>query len=619
MKLLETVRYGKNAFLYKRTVINSGMFDEQWFCLRYYNEIRFRSSALQYFLTFGRQKRLSPSKYFDTERYLEDYEDARQSALNPLVHYLKIGLARGYRAHRPPPSEADRILASGLFDARWYLERYPDVARAKHPALLHFMQHGASEGRSPSQDFDTEWYLSQNPDIRGLNPLLHYVDFGLKEGRLPVKDTRILATVEQTLAALAPLDPELMLIRARTNVSDIKVRDGVPRHQIAQAFGQIVDAIDCQPKCIVFLPWLVHGGADLVASHFIKQVVADNTPASILVIFCDHDREEALHLLPTGVKSISLSRIAPTLSLRERADLIDVIIRAFQPLAILNVNSHSCWEAMKLHGARLSKFSKLYAMLFCPDYDPDGTPGGYGDLYFRHCIEYLSAVYFDNKTYIDVLRNKYCVPEAFLSKLIPVYQPYFKNSITRKFSNAPENNKILWCGRFTKQKNIDLLLQIARGAPQYTFEVWGRGDDEYTKKIKGESLIENIRLMGPYNKFDDIPIQNYQALLYTSLWDGLPNILLEAAAAGLPIVAPDVGGISEIVTTDTGWLVKDIHNPLAYVQKINSCLEDASLRTVRLKNMLDKLESQHSDEEYRNTLYEKPLASKGILYWISRQ
>ena len=41
-------------------------------------------------------------------------------------------------------------------------------------------------------------------------------------------------------------------------------------------------------------------------------------------------------------------------------------------------------------------------------------------------------------------------------------------------------------------------------------------------------------------------------------------MLLEAAAAGIPIIASDVGGIKEVVNSETGWLVLDYKNPLAY-------------------------------------------------------
>jgi len=69
---------------------------------------------------------------------------------------------------------ASTLAASGLFDMAWYLARNPDVAAAGLHPLLHYVQHGAQEGRQPHPLFDTAWYLVQHPDVAvaGLHPLL---------------------------------------------------------------------------------------------------------------------------------------------------------------------------------------------------------------------------------------------------------------------------------------------------------------------------------------------------------------------------------------------------------------------------------------------------------------
>jgi GT2 family glycosyltransferase len=83
------------------------------------------------------------------------------------------------------------IASSEFFDRDWYLDRYPDVRAAAADPALHYLNHGASEGRNPSALFDTEWYLGSNPDVRkaGVNPLVHYLQHGKREGRISTPPT----------------------------------------------------------------------------------------------------------------------------------------------------------------------------------------------------------------------------------------------------------------------------------------------------------------------------------------------------------------------------------------------------------------------------------------------
>jgi lipopolysaccharide biosynthesis protein len=76
------------------------------------------------------------------------------------------------------------INASGLFDRDWYLDRNPDVRAVGMDALVHYLLHGAFEGRDPNPYFDSDWYLDHNPHLRlvGINPLLHYLRQGAAAG-----------------------------------------------------------------------------------------------------------------------------------------------------------------------------------------------------------------------------------------------------------------------------------------------------------------------------------------------------------------------------------------------------------------------------------------------------
>ena len=89
------------------------------------------------------------------------------------------------RRHREATTraEVDEIRKSGLFDKDYYLSVYPNVVAANVEPLLHFIEHGALEGRQPHPLFDTEYYLEMHPEIRraNINPILHYLRVGAAE------------------------------------------------------------------------------------------------------------------------------------------------------------------------------------------------------------------------------------------------------------------------------------------------------------------------------------------------------------------------------------------------------------------------------------------------------
>jgi len=107
-----------------------------------------------------------------------EFRDAASSMLAAL---------RLTRRHRKFHRDWKIIRASGLFDRRWYRERYGALVSWADDPIYHYLRCGAEIGCDPSADFDSSWYLRQYPDVAasGCNPLVHYIGLGAKEGRAP--------------------------------------------------------------------------------------------------------------------------------------------------------------------------------------------------------------------------------------------------------------------------------------------------------------------------------------------------------------------------------------------------------------------------------------------------
>jgi colanic acid/amylovoran biosynthesis glycosyltransferase len=87
-------------------------------------------------------------------------------------------------------------------------------------------------------------------------------------------------------------------------------------------------------------------------------------------------------------------------------------------------------------------------------------------------------------------------------------------------------------------------------------------------------------------------------LLMPSLDEGIPNVVVEAMAIGLPVISTDCGGVPELITNDKeGWLVP-IRNPQALAGAIEYFL-GLSLNKVEEVRLAarKKVEEQHNEEQ----------------------
>lgn len=120
-------------------------------------------------------------------------------------------------------------------------------------------------------------------------------------------------------------------------------------------------------------------------------------------------------------------------------------------------------------------------------------------------------------------------------------------------------SRFVWLavGRFREQKDYPNMLR-AFGERERDSHLLICGDGELLPDMKNLAhtlgLADRVTFLGLRS---DVPalLHGADAYLMSSAWEGLPLVLLEAAAAGLPIVATDVGGNPDIVTPGAGILV----------------------------------------------------------------
>lgn len=168
----------------------AGLFQHQWYAEQHGLSGTPRELLLDYLNQSGPRLRW-PNPWFDPEHYLEHSPDVRQAGVDPLWHYL----AHGWRERRPTLNgaagadvfsvEQRQRWLEPFFWPEWYLEQLPPGSCEPAEALDHLLRIGVMAARNPNPLFSAEHYLAEAPDLRDLPifPLVHYLLHGALEGR----------------------------------------------------------------------------------------------------------------------------------------------------------------------------------------------------------------------------------------------------------------------------------------------------------------------------------------------------------------------------------------------------------------------------------------------------
>jgi glycosyltransferase involved in cell wall biosynthesis len=113
-----------------------------------------------------------------------------------------------------------------------------------------------------------------------------------------------------------------------------------------------------------------------------------------------------------------------------------------------------------------------------------------------------------------------------------------------------------WIGRMSHEKGIDLLMAaLARyNGPSLHVVCIGDGPERASAEAEAARLSVKVTFTGARSDVADV-VAAFDALVISSRTEGLPMVLLEATGAGVPVVAFAVGGIPEVLTDASGWLV----------------------------------------------------------------
>jgi glycosyltransferase involved in cell wall biosynthesis len=163
---------------------------------------------------------------------------------------------------------------------------------------------------------------------------------------------------------------------------------------------------------------------------------------------------------------------------------------------------------------------------------------------------------------------------------------------------SPSENLVGFVGRLVYQKDPLLFLDVMEQLPEYGGVMIGGGDleDRVQADIEGRRIL-NLQYLGPKDHAEVIEIlPTFSVLLMTSRWEGLPILPLEAMELGVPVVATNVGGISEIIKDGENGVLIDGRSPGEIANAVRSVLTNEEYRLRLIKNGKHRIQETFSEE-----------------------
>jgi glycosyltransferase involved in cell wall biosynthesis len=171
-----------------------------------------------------------------------------------------------------------------------------------------------------------------------------------------------------------------------------------------------------------------------------------------------------------------------------------------------------------------------------------------------------------------------------------------------EFGLTVDDMVLLTVGRLDPQKGMLELLAAVRllrtDFPQLKLLVAGEGPlrAELERVMQTEHLQSVVHLLG---RRADVPGLYRMADLFVlaSRWEGQPNVVLEAMAAGLPIVSTQVEGIDELLNEEESALLVPTGDVAALAGAIKRLIENPVLRKKLAVKAQQKVQADHSWEQ----------------------
>jgi glycosyltransferase involved in cell wall biosynthesis len=231
------------------------------------------------------------------------------------------------------------------------------------------------------------------------------------------------------------------------------------------------------------------------------------------------------------------------------------------------------------------------------------------DAYIKNLI-YRKFFYYTIKKSSHVVT----VSESLLGEISRMYKPKKISIIPQgvkfcKLRYCKRKPQIVFAGRLIPGKGaknlIDGFFLLKNKYPGYKLLIIGQGlQGESLKKYVAKNKIPNIEFLGslPNSRLIEKLQQSKLLVFPSTLNEGLPNILLEAAANKLPILSNDTGGVRDLLSEKVAYFTEP--SPQKISEKIDMILSDYPRAIQKSNTLYNRIRRDFSVSKSANNLLE---------------
>ena len=364
-------------------------------------------------------------------------------------------------------------------------------------------------------------------------------------------------------------------------------------------------------KIAIFIPTVETGGVEKNAIWVSNELIAKGYSVDFLYV---NGNKEKIDQLNSAVNKIVLKGYKFPIIKNKRINDAISCISAF--LKYLDSNDNNNTIILSFQSSVISiiicNFKKFKVL---PRLSNHPNAASIENSVSRKFSEYLKGLIYKKAS--AVIGNSQKLSEDFSKKIhkpvITIYNPveitkinYFKNESVDFIKYDKSKINIIAVGRLARQKDYITMLKGFRMAKMKTeISLWIIGEGEERKNIEDfistNNLTESVHLIG-YQTNVYKYINQCDLYIQTSLYEGLPNSLIEALAVGLPVICTDcLSGPREILMDGKGGDLIEVGDYNTLAERILNFVENPKVLAAKskyIKNTLQRFEPEKIIDEY---------------------